>query len=166
MRSDLYWIPGMEPGKLAVMPRPRGGAWLKDEIEWWHEAGIRCVVSLLEAVEVQELELEEEPALCASAGIEYLSLPIPDRSVPPSTPVFRQVVHKVCDYLAGGTTVALHCRAGIGRVTLLAGALLIQTGASSEDALQRISDARGLSVPDTEEQRRWLQNFAAYSRRF
>ena len=35
MHTELYWIPGPWLGRLAIMPRPRGGDWLEDEIRSW-----------------------------------------------------------------------------------------------------------------------------------
>jgi hypothetical protein len=32
MRAELYWIEGPWPSQLAILPRPRGGEWLEDEI--------------------------------------------------------------------------------------------------------------------------------------
>jgi hypothetical protein len=45
------------------------------------------VVSLLERSEIRELELQAEPSLCADAGIQFLSFPIPDRGTlnPPAS---------------------------------------------------------------------------------
>jgi hypothetical protein len=32
MRAQLYWIEGPWAGHFAIVPRPRGGDWLEDEI--------------------------------------------------------------------------------------------------------------------------------------
>jgi protein-tyrosine phosphatase len=56
--------------------------------------------------------------------------------------------------------VVTHCRGGIDRSSLLAGALLVMDGASPEAAWQAISEARGRNVPETDEQRAWLTTFA------
>ena len=55
-----------------------------------------------------------------------------------------------------GHSIGVHCRMGIGRSSLLLAALLVRSGTSPEDAFQLISAARGLPVPDTDEQRQWL----------
>ena len=49
----------------------------------------------------------------------------------------------------------IHCRQGIGRSSLLAAAVL--EASSLDEAWRRIAEARGRSVPDTPEQRAWLQ---------
>ena len=61
---------------------------------------------------------------------------------------------------AGGQNTVIHCRAGIGRTGLLAAGVLLRAGFEVDEAFARISDRRGVDVPDTEEQRDWLkENF-------
>ena len=45
MRAELYWIdaPDLLPGKLAVSPRPRGGDWLDEILDWAREGVDRVV---------------------------------------------------------------------------------------------------------------------------
>ena len=84
MKSEIYWIEGPTPGRLAIMPRPRGADWLEDEVRNWRSAGVDIVVSLLTPREVAELDLTQEEALAKALGIEYFEFPILDRSVPSS----------------------------------------------------------------------------------
>ncbi len=39
MNTQIHWIEGPWPGRLAISPRPRGGEWLKDEIRAWSQSG-------------------------------------------------------------------------------------------------------------------------------
>src|SRR3954470_4439263 len=73
MRTELYWIEGPWRGRLAIMPRPRGGDWLEDEVQSWRRAGIDMIVSLLTREEQLELCLPQEAALCQANGIEFVS---------------------------------------------------------------------------------------------
>jgi len=43
---------------------------------------------------------------------------------------------------------------------LLAASLLVASGIEPEAALQRVSSARGFSVPETPEQKQWVRDFA------
>jgi hypothetical protein len=43
MRTELYWIERPWRGRLAIMPRPRGGDWLDDEIQSWRRSGVDVV---------------------------------------------------------------------------------------------------------------------------
>ena len=54
MRTELFWIDGPWPGRLAIMPRPRGGDWLEEEIQSWRRSGVDLVVSLLTLEERNE----------------------------------------------------------------------------------------------------------------
>jgi protein-tyrosine phosphatase len=81
----------------------------------WHEAGVADVVSLLTPDEMNEMELQHEEDLCQANGIQFLSFPIYDRSVPPLNPVTARVLERIDADLARGKNVTVHWRQGIGR---------------------------------------------------
>ena len=64
MRPKIHWIDLPAGVRLAIMPRPRAGDWLDDEVAGWRAEGIDVIVSLLEAGEVRELGLRREAGLC------------------------------------------------------------------------------------------------------
>ena len=147
------------------MPRPRGGDWLEDEMRALKRDGVDLVISALEAEEVAELDLAQEPDLCLAAGIEFLSFPIPDRSLPESVERFETFIESADRLLSAGKAVVVHCRAGIGRSTMIAASLLLRHGFSPAEAFALLEKARGFPVPDTPEQRQWVENFAARRKR-
>jgi hypothetical protein len=159
--SDYYPIREFEGLTLAIMPRPRSGDWLEDEIAHWQREGLSTVVSLLEPSEVSELELAAEPALCASRGIEFVSFPIPDRGVPASVQTFNSFLVPLVQRLCSGASVAVHCRAGIGRAGLTAACILVRAGIPYPLVFPAISRARRVKAPDTEQQESWVHRFAA-----
>src|SRR5258708_33884417 len=112
VRPDVFWIHAPLIGRLAIMPRPRAGEWLDDEIIGWQMEGIDTVVSLLELAEISELGLEREAELSRKHGIESISFPIPDRGLPASlrAPTAQTMALQVRE----GKAVPIHCRAGIG----------------------------------------------------
>jgi protein-tyrosine phosphatase len=154
--KDEYWIEGPWKGGLAILPRPRGGDWLEDEVSRWQVSGIDVVVSLLTPDEVAEFGLEKEKALCDAYGIEFISFPIEDRGVPSSEVAATALVHKLDQSLGRGQKTGLHCRQGIGRSALVAASLLVASGVEPKQAFDRVAAARGSSVPDTVEQERWV----------
>ena len=156
----VHWIEAPPPGRLAIVPRPRAGEWLDDEIAGWRTAGIDLVVSLLESGEAAELGLHREADLCDENRIEFVSFPVPDRGVPPSWPAASDLARLLTSRLSQGRTVAVHCRAGIGRSSVIAARVLVRLGANSDRAFETIARARGVEVPDTEEQREWVRAFA------
>jgi len=115
----------------------------------------------LTTAENEELGLVEESRCCQSRGIEFLSFPIEDRSVPNSSAKFTELVDSVTGFLHEGKTVAVHCRAGIGRSLMIAASALIHIRLSKESAFRSIEESRSCSVPDTREQRRWVERHSS-----
>ena len=159
--DSVYWIQGPWPGRLAIIPRPRGGDWLEQELNSWASAGLSVIVSLLTPDEADELDITQEAELTRLRGIHFYSFPVPDRSVPASRAETLKVVKELHRHLAAGNSVGIHCRQGIGRSALLAASLLVLAGEAPDDALNRIATARGCPVPETKEQRRWVEAFAS-----
>ena len=160
MIAGLYWIDGSWPGKLAIVARPRGGDWLEDEVRSWARPGLQVIVSLLTPEETAAFELTSEAELCRSNGVEFVSFPIPDRDVPSSRTDTLRLVKGLEEYLATGKAVGIHCRQGIGRSGLVAACLLVSSSVPPAVAFNRISEARGRPVPETTEQREWVEAFA------
>lgn len=160
MPPNLYWVDGMSKGRVAIAPRPRGGDWLEQDIRTYRQAGVDIVVSLLTDEEVTEFDLTQEAEFCSIHGLEFHSFPIPDRSVPQSLSELALLVRELCQRLESGKAVFVHCRAGIGRSALVAACTLIRAGMTPAAALETIGKARGFAVPETGEQKEWVENFA------
>ena len=152
MLSEIYWIPLAGTPELAIMARPRAGDWLEDEIAHWKNAGVQTVVSLLEDGEVIDLGLEAERSLCTKSGINFVSFPIPDRGFPDEAAA-KDLAEEIA---ASGNATAIHCRAGIGRSSIVAALVMMRRGFGPAESLDAIQNARRVPVPDTDEQRRWL----------
>ena len=129
IKPDVYWLKGPWPGRLGILARPRGADWLEDEVEAWKEIGVDTVVSLLTQSEEVELSLTEESDLVRRSGLTFINFPIADYSVPRSQGATRQIVDELRDRLSRG------------------------------NAFRQIESARGVSVPDTTEQKNWVASF-------
>jgi protein-tyrosine phosphatase len=138
------------------MARPRGNDWLPDEMNGLREAGTDVLVSMLTSDEAKELDLQGEADAATEAGLVFLSCPTPDRGVPEAQN-FRGLLLELQTALAAGQNVVVHCRMGIGRSSLVAVGLLVSEGQTVSEAFKAVSTARGISVPDTDAQRTWLQ---------
>jgi protein-tyrosine phosphatase len=160
MWTKLHWVAGPWPGKLALAARPRGGEWLEDEITSWQRGGVNTVFSLLTDEEEHDLDIAKEEAEARAHGMGFLSFPILDRQVPESERDLANALVQLDRELAAGRNVVLHCRQGIGRTGLVAACLLLTKGIDPETAVSRLSAARGTSVPETLEQRRWIDRYA------
>ncbi|MFJ1758585.1 tyrosine protein phosphatase [Kitasatospora sp. NPDC088134] len=154
MRPTLFTVERPGPGRLSTMARPRGGDWLAGELAGLAAAGVTDLVSALTPAENAELGLTSEAELARAAGLRFVALPIPDRTTPEPAEVLP-AVRELTERLRAGGHVVTHCRAGIGRSSLLAAAVLVLTGTDADTAWGLIARARGLAVPDTPEQRAW-----------
>jgi protein-tyrosine phosphatase len=152
MIATPYWI----TPQLVIALRPRGDDWLDDEMLALREVGIDVVVSMLQKDEARDLGLAEEEISAKRAGMLFANFPIPDRCVPIDKQSFEEFLTTLEDHLARGKRIAIHCRGSIGRAPLTTASLLIRSGIPPETAWQQIAASRDCDVPDTEEQREWV----------
>jgi protein-tyrosine phosphatase len=157
----IFWVNPGANGRLAIVPRPRGNERLAEDLAAIRRDGIDILVSLLTGAETAELGLAREQALCARAGIEFRSFPLPDHSVPVAHRELYGLAEELATERRHGKNIGAHCCAGIGRSSLLLAAVLCVEGISPEHAFRLISNGRGLQVPDTPEQAEWLVGFAS-----
>lgn len=160
MNPKLYWLSNSSRGQIAISSRPRGGDWLEDEVEGWRKQGVGVVISLLTDSEIQQLDLQREAAIVKEKGMQFYPFPIEDRGVPSSLTGAERLASKVSAEIEKGKKVAIHCRQSIGRSSLVAAAVLISGGENLDQSLRAIREARGVDVPETQEQRNWLNQFA------
>jgi protein-tyrosine phosphatase len=153
----LYWIQGFTEGHLAITPAPQFEG-LERAILYWKEEGVDVVVCLLERAEVPGL-VEGEETLCRELDLEFLWFPIRDGSVPTSASSFDALVLKLADAVGVGKSIAIHCRAGVGRSALVATAVMTRLHIDAAAALDMVAEARKKEVPQTEEQRQWILSY-------
>ncbi len=159
--DEVRWIDAGPATRLAVVLRPRGGDWLRNDLQLFRESGVETLVSLLEPEEAAWLGLAEEREMAGEVGLEFLSHPIRDTRVPPDAAAFRQFVDGLANRLKMGEKIGVHCRGSIGRATVTAACTLAHLGWKPAGALAAIERARRCPVPDTEEQREWILNYRA-----
>lgn len=148
---ELFWV----TDDLAVATRPRGGDGLASDLGRLRAIGIDVLVSCLTPSEEQELDLRDEETVARAAGLEFVRTTIDDRSVPRAGSVDR-AVDGLGAAIRRGQRVAVHCRMGLGRSPMIAAAVLIAGGTHADVAISRVGMARGVAIPETEEQRAWL----------
>jgi protein-tyrosine phosphatase len=145
---------------LSIVLRPRGGDWLADDIRTLSRAGVRVLVSMLTPEEEEELELVREGECCKAVNIEFLSVPVADLGTPKDLQRFESAVARVLDAFKRRRSVAVHCRQSIGRSAMFTCATLVALGFPLDKALTTTSRARGVPVPETPQQRLWLEQNA------
>lgn len=163
--KNIYWIQHAATPKLAIVARPRGGDWLNDDLLALKREGVNVLVSLLTTPEEEELGLSNERGTAESMGLQFISYPIQDRETPSNLQSFRDLALLLADDIRSGQVIGAHCRGCIGRATVLTAAILVELGWSAEAALSLIEEARGCSVPDTQEQKNWIRRYAFDARK-
>lgn len=154
--NGLYWVETRTPGRLAILRRPASAEAVDAAIADWLAAGMDMVVCLLDHDEVAQLGLEGEAEACGRAGLVFVHCPIEDLGVPASTARIVPVLQRIGDTLRRGGSVGIHCQQSIGRSGLMASCLLVAFGFEPVEAFHVISKSRGMPVPETQEQRRWI----------
>jgi protein-tyrosine phosphatase len=156
MKTRIFWV----EEHLGIMSRPLGGDELMEEIEHWKRLGVNTIVSFLTDEENEELDLEYERMDCRREGFDFIKFPIEDRQVPDSYLKTKELVGIIAEKIESQQKVLLHCRGGIGRVSIIAVSVLAKNGQLSvSQSFDKISKIRGISVPDTDAQILWTTEF-------
>lgn len=143
-------------GRLHLMPHP----WPEPAcFEQLAAEGIQRVVSLLRTGEAGALGLANEATWCQNAGMAFVQLPVADHQTPTDMNAFARLASDCHHALQAGQDVAVHCYAGIGRTGLLAAAILMREGLGVDQALVRLTRARGVRMPETLSQIQWLHHY-------
>ena len=150
----IYTVERPGPGRLSTMAKPR-----LRELPTLRAAGVDILVCALTAEDFEDAGLTDEPTAAVAAGLEFVHLPIPDWTVPDRDEILP-TLRELAARLEAGASIVTHCWAGIGRSSLLAASILVLTGIDADDAWARITEARGHSVPDTEQQREWVRTLS------
>jgi hypothetical protein len=127
------------------------GSWERDldtDLEAIVTWGARALLTLMQPHELADLGVPDLGFRCRGRGLAWFHLPIRDVSVP--SPRFEQdwltVGPLLHAFLDQGEAVVLHCKGGLGRTGLVACRLLIERGASPEQALANVRAARSGTV--------------------
>ena len=156
MKTRIFWL----TENLGIMSRPLGGDDLMEEIEHWKKLEVNTIVSFLTDEENEELGLEYERMDCRKEGFDFIKFPVEDRQVPDSYLKTKELVNTIITKINENRKVLMHCRGGIGRVSIISASVLsILRNISVKQSFEDISKIRGLQVPDTDEQIVWTENF-------
>lgn len=142
-----------------VMPRPQGEK-IYTEIAEMQGVSIDTVLCLLEDFELPKANLEKAAEAYQEKGIEYLRLPIRDERYPPDFLAAKAMIETLCDKILSGKTVAIHCYGGIGRSGTIAVGILLHFGYEVLEAVNLVSESRGMEIAKAQEQRQWLYEYA------
>lgn len=168
MNVTVYKVLVIGQGSLGVMAKPEmsvnsrlnPGAISKANPSAVFKAianlGTTHLVSLLEPGEAHSLGLQDEGTLCTSQGMRFINTPIEDMTLPTDPESFVAMAAELHRIARQGGHVVIHCRAGIGRSGMAATAVLMHEGIAASTAIDIVTKARGLQIPDTDEQRGFI----------
>ena len=158
--KNIFWIKGDPLAPLAIVLRPRGDDMLEDDLLQLKRNGIQTLVSLMEHWEASSFGLQDEGPAAVHVGLKFLTYPLPHTRIPVDATSFREFVAGLAARLRAGESIGVHCRGSLGRSTIVTACTLMHLGWQPKAALQAIKAARGESVPDTEEQAKWIMNYS------
>ena len=163
METVLWTVETETGGKVSITPRPRGGGQLFDEMAALRAAGVDILISALTAEENEEfgLGLDGEARAAEEAGLSFRPVPIRDMSTPADSDTILAALDELAAQVRAGKHVAVHCFASVGRSGMISTLLLSRNGWKPQAAMACMSELRGRSVPETDQQRQWVLQHGA-----
>jgi hypothetical protein len=139
-----------------------GGSWdrgLQIDLEAVRAWNPDIVLALLEEHEYAGLGIPHFREAVATAKLPWEFAPIPDGGVPGHefNLAWRETAPRVRELLQAGGRVLIHCRAGLGRTGLVAACLLVDFGATPQEAINSVRAARPNTI-ETAEQERYVRS--------
>ena len=162
--ANSYWV---EPERLLAGEHPSGNNAPETErrIARLLAAGVNYFLDLTRPGEVTAYDTLLPRQNPGGMPIVYVRKPLPDHSVPEERNHMQEILEYLRRALEDRHNVYLHCRAGIGRTGMVVGCHLIECGASSAEAIERMNvlwraSARSQlfpSIPETPEQLEYVR---------
>lgn len=129
----FYWL---LPGQLAGCPWPGVVQSQAQDLAALQSVGITRLINLTEK--------EFDPALAQRYGMECTFSPMPDMAAP-SVQQALGLCRLMDECIASGETVAIHCRAGLGRTGTVLAAYWLWQGAGEVTAVSALQALRGIN---------------------
>ncbi len=117
-------------GKLASTPRPGLSRDLDEDLMALNKVNVNFLVSL-------EVGDHYPAETIAQHGIQLLRMPIVDMQAPKIDETVEMTL-KMTKLISNGNTIAVHCRAGLGRTGTLLACYLIVSGLSADAAIAKV----------------------------
>jgi ABC-type phosphate transport system ATPase subunit len=151
--AGFHWL---VPGKLAGCAEPGAVMALDHDLELLARAGVHTLITLTER--------DLDPAALARHRLTNLHLPVLDRQAPTLAQAYM-LASRIQRLMDHELTVAVHCKAGIGRTGVVLAAWMIREGGyGAVGALQRLRRVNPAYV-QTQEQEAFLLAFEQDLRR-
>lgn len=159
MRSGLFLDDGnfmnVHPFDLLALPQKGAGLLLTpcpgtrgveagQSLDQLKAAGASALITLMPKAEMLRNGVADLDEWCAERGLSWFHLPIEDERAPADDfrkawKVQRTTVHELLD---AGRVIAIHCKGGSGRTGLMAAQILVERGATKEQASAAVRSLR------------------------
>lgn len=120
------------------------GASLEESLAQLKAAGAEAVVTVMPDDEMASNGVTELPDACRNAALQWLHFPIEDDASPGEA--FRQAWEagksRVLEILDRSGTLAIHCKGGSGRTSLMAAIILCERGMSHDRIVDQVKALR------------------------
>lgn len=156
------------PGKVEKEKDKADKDKMNKELLRLHENKIKNVVCLLNKYEMRAFGVDKEKyiAACANYGINPIFYEIVEMAPPDKDPkifhgILIQVLH---DLIMSGDSMAVHCRAGVGRAGLVVACLLLSLGyfKTSDEVIKHLRGVRHHNCVESHSQRRYVKQYQVY----
>ena len=169
---DSYWV---VPGRLLAGEHPGSAsrALAMERLKRFLEAGVSCFIDLTRPEEAPAYEAYLPFATPSGRRIAYLREPLPDHDVPADRESMTRILRLIEDALAAGHVVYVHCRAGVGRSSMVAGCWLAEHRPGEVDVIETLQTLWRQSarsrvwsvVPETDDQVDFIRNWRGTAQR-
>ena len=140
---DVLALP--DQGHLIFTPCPgTKGVSLKESLAQLRAAGAEAVITVMPNDEMASNGVTELPDVCQTIDLQWFHFPIVEDTSPGEE--FRQAwetgKNQVFGILDRSGTVAIHCKGGSGRTSLMAAIILCERGIKHDQILEQVKAVR------------------------
>lgn len=156
------------PGKVEKEKDKADKFKLDNELKRLQENGVQNVVCLLNKYEMRAFGVQKEvyEAGCAKYGVKPIFYEIVEMAPPDKDPkIFHScLIEGLYEMVKNGESMAVHCRAGVGRAGLVVACLLLRIGyfKHSEDVIKYLRSVRHHNCVESHSQRRYVKQYQTY----
>jgi protein-tyrosine phosphatase len=132
-------------GRLLVTPCPGTKTQsMGESMATLASAGAVALITLMQPEEQARYGIHDLEKAAKAAGMQWFELPIDDDEKPTELFEQRWQAHKatLLSLLQGGQTVALHCKGGQGRTSLVSALLMLELGYSWDTLKEQIQSVK------------------------
>ena len=132
-------------GALIFTPCPgTPGASLGESLAQLKGAGAEAVITVMPDNEMARNGVTELPDACRSTGLQWFHFPIEDDAAPEEafTKAWETGKSRVFEILDRSGAVAIHCKGGSGRTSLMAAVILCERGMNHDQILDQVKALR------------------------